>query len=365
MTVIFRDNRSGLGDFAQAMITAPILYRHGLSQGQDALALRDSRMSAAAKSLAEAEDLQRKFKAQDGLGGALETIYRFNAGLPEFDRPPEGQGTGFFATREPDPITPDRFAKAQSMFLRANPGNADQASKALLNFQTGGFRNQAVTAARGGDSPLAVMLNAIGAGTNVPDLYGQNAAGSVLDKFTGAVNQDNPLAVSAIAANNARARKVPSLPTELRKMFELPILDRAGGITQDPFTGKVTTQLDSKLLSDFSSWWAQNRGITDPYAAISRWMLTLPEGERTRIQQSVQTSQVRPPESVPPQAGGALGDALSLIADKLGLSGGGTAAAQPAPNPGNLPAPRSRSEYDALPPGTIFIDPNGQRRRKP
>ncbi len=35
-----------------------------------------------------------------------------------------------------------------------------------------------------------------------------------------------------------------------------------------------------------------------------------------------------------------------------------------APSP-DIPAPKTKQEYDALPPGTEFIDPNGTRRTKP
>lgn len=57
------------------------------------------------------------------------------------------------------------------------------------------------------------------------------------------------------------------------------------------------------------------------------------------------------------------GDVLAAI--RPFLSGQTEEAPAPSEAVGDVPRPASKADYDALPSGTVFIDPKGQRRKKP
>lgn len=291
MAIRIRNENTGYGELARALISAPAYYGMGqryrreqaTDRAKDAASIRES-IAEARKTQLEADALDEQAGYRSGLPQDLDILDAHRSGRSRVLPPPAAGSAGFPLEADINQsirMNPDMFVStgvpsasdanaAFANMLRAFGGNAEQMTGAMLDRQTGDLRAEAAGGARDamGGRELIAAINSIAQGNQVQAPFSQSG-GSVLNEFTGAVDQSSPMAQAGIAADQAladqRQRDSGTLTPQDKQYDALLKLNNAlaaaGKQTMDEVTMR---QIAADTLQTFNDPMGLTRVIYDP-----------------------------------------------------------------------------------------------------
>lgn len=303
MPVMFKQPNTGLTELVRTLISAPALIRKGRAQARQLTRDRQASAASLQKSIAEASKadneaqiLQDQFSARQNLAPSLNTLRAFREGgtiptgsLGPGVSPLEGDINSSLRSNQdlfgPN-VTPSSgdASSALATVLRGFGGNSKQVTGAILNDQTAGLRSEAADAARGDqDNELVATLNSVASGNTTPAVFDTNSQGTVLNRFTGQLDESGQLAQANIentgrTSQDAKFAALQKLNTTLAEEG-LPTMPES--IMRAAAAGNIEVRQDPVGLQSVIFDPVQQRvlGTVDPKQGFTPFQAPPPEPE--------------------------------------------------------------------------------------